>query len=190
MAHFIRTHALKPGKILSLHLREVACICKGKIGKDCEFGRVFQIGRIGGNFLIPMACTSVRMNDKLTFVDAIHEHALIFGAGCLNSVAADKGYYSKKNVKSAAEFAVREIGLQCSSRVKTAQNSQDLQDAKRLRDRRAGIEPLIGHAKRSGLGKSRMKSDFSTLASGYRSVLGFNLRQIERHFSGVMKKAA
>jgi len=190
VAHFIREHALKPGKILSLHLREVTCICKGKLGKDREFGRVFQLGRIGGNFLIPMACTSVRMEDKLNFGGAIAEHAAIFGSGCLESIATDKGYFSKANFKIAAKAGMREIGLQCPGRVKIKQSSENIVDAKRLRDRRAGIEPLIGHAKRFGLGKSRMKSDVSTLASGYRSVLGFNLRQIERHFSGVMKKAA
>lgn len=174
VAHFVRKHALKPGKILSLHLREVACACKGKLGKDCEFGRVFQLGRIGGNFLIPMACTSVRMEDKLNFGSAIIEHAAIFGDGRLDSIATDKGYYSKANFNIAANAGVREIGLQCPGRVKIRQSSENIVDAKRLRDRRAGIEPLISHAKRFGLGKSRMKSDISTLASGYRSVLGFN----------------
>jgi hypothetical protein len=130
------------------------------------------------------------MEDKLNFGSAIVEHAAIFGLGCLDSIATDKGYYSKANFKIAAQAGVGEIGLQCPGRVKIRQSSENITDAKRLRDRRAGIEPLIGHAKRFGLGKSRMKSDVSTLASGYRSVLGFNLRQIERHFSGMMKKAA
>jgi hypothetical protein len=59
-----------------------------------------------------------------------------------------------------------------------------------LRNRRAGIEPLIGHIKRGGqLGKSKMKSDQATLAAGYGSVLGFNLRQMIRHQQGKMKIA-
>ena len=49
-----------------------------------------------------------------------------------------------------------------------------------LFNRRAGVEPVIGHAKKFGLGKSRMKSDEATLASGYRSVTGFNLHQLVR----------
>lgn len=50
-----------------------------------------------------------------------------------------------------------------------------------LKRRRVGIEPLIQHAKSFGLGKSRMKSDATTLASGYRAVTGFNLHQLIRH---------
>jgi len=46
VAHFIRTHTIKPDKLLSFHCFEVACIRKGKVGKENEFGRVFQLGRI------------------------------------------------------------------------------------------------------------------------------------------------
>nr|WP_083821351.1 transposase [Legionella drancourtii] len=48
-----------------------------------------------------------------------------------------------------------------------------------LVNRRAGIEPLIGHAKHGGqLGQSRMKSDKGIESSGYTAVLGFNMRQL------------
>lgn len=54
-----------------------------------------------------------------------------------------------------------------------------------LANRRAGIEPLIGHMKHKGqLGRSRMKNDRSTLASAYASVGAFNLRQLIRHQLG------
>jgi IS5 family transposase len=49
----------------------------------------------------------------------------------------------------------------------------------------------FGHTKHGGqLGKSRMKSDATTLAAGYASVLGFNLRQISRRQRKGMAKAA
>jgi hypothetical protein len=55
----------------------------------------------------------------------------------------------------------------------------------RLADRRAGIEPLSGHAKQGGqLGQSRMKTDDTTLAAGYRAIGGFNLRQLRHHWLG------
>ncbi len=55
----------------------------------------------------------------------------------------------------------------------------------RLSNRRAGIEPLIGHAKQGGqLGHSRRKSDETTLAAGYAAIGGFNLRQLSRHQLG------
>ena len=60
----------------------------------------------------------------------------------------------------------------------------------RLADRRAGIEPLIGHAKQGGqLGQSRMKTDDTTLAAGYSAIGGFNLRQLLRHLLGKDIKA-
>lgn len=190
VAHFIRTRTIKAGKILSFHAREVACICKGKLGKDNEFGRVFQLGRIGGNFLIPLACHAIRMEDKSSLVPFIKEHIRIFGTGQLNSLGTDKGYYSKSNVAAAAKLGISEIGIQCPGNTKVNSKMQDPELARRLRDRRAGIEPLIGHIKQMGLSRSRMKSDRATLASGYRSVLAFNIRQIERHILGNLGKAA
>ena len=54
-----------------------------------------------------------------------------------------------------------------------------------LHDRRAGIEPLIGHTKHGGqMGRSRMKSDQTTLAAGYASLFAFNLRQLVRNLMG------
>jgi len=49
VGHFTRTNTIKTGKILSFHAKELACIKKGKLGKEYEFGRVFQLGRIKGN---------------------------------------------------------------------------------------------------------------------------------------------
>jgi len=58
-------------------------------------------------------------------------------------------------------------------------------------NRRSGIEPLIGHVKQGGqMGRSRMKSDNTIEASGYTSVLGFNLRQLIRHQKGKYDKKA
>ena len=60
----------------------------------------------------------------------------------------------------------------------------------KLANRRAGIEPLIGHIKRGGqLGRSRMKKDASTKAAGYTAVLGFNLRQTKHYLTGKHKSS-
>jgi hypothetical protein len=93
-------------------------------------------------------------------------------------VGADKGYYSNKNVKAVEALSINAEGLQRPSNVKYAPPEERVQE---LRNRRAGIEPLIQHAKSFGLGKSKMKSDLATLASGYRAVMGFNLHQLLRH---------
>jgi IS5 family transposase len=183
VAHFIKTHTLKTGKILSFHLLDVACISKGKVGKEREFGRVYQLGRIGGNFLMILPATSVRQEDKPSLIPMLKEHQAIFGEGVLKSMGTDKGYFTKANTEEALKI-VKEVGIQIPGNVKL---KRPISQA--LKDRRAGIEPLIGHAKRFGLAKSKAKSDITTLASGYRSVLGFDLHQMTRYLSGKVKMA-
>lgn len=180
VAYFIRTHTIKPDKILSFQCFEVACIRKGKVGKENEFGRVFQLGRIEGNFLIPCTCTDVRMEDKQSLLPAITEHRQIFGEQVLKAVGTDKGYYSAKNVREVEQAGVDAAGIQRPRKVKDHPPEESVRP---LRNRRAGIKPLIGHAKAFGLGKSKMKSDQTTLASGYRAVMGFNLHQLLRHLA-------
>jgi len=189
VGHFTRTHTIKAGKLLSFHARQLACINKGKLGKDKEFGRVFQLGRIAGNFMFVLESTSVMMNDKKSFIPLLEEHQDIFGQGVLETVATDKGYWTKKN-----KTVLKNLGVTTAGFAKPGKQSLENTDSalkEHLHNRRAGIEPLIGHIKRGGqLGKSRMKSDAATLAAGYGSVLGFNLRQLIRHQQGKMKIAA
>jgi transposase, IS5 family len=186
VAHFIRTHSIKPGKILAFHCSTVACIRKGKVGKENEFGRVFQVGRIGGNFLLVGACTSVRMEDSAALCPMIGEHQRLFGAGTLRSCGTDKGYYSAANQQYLQALpGLEEMGLQQPGRSPTTRWESERATLTRLADRRAGIEPLIGHTKQGGqLGHSRMKSDETTLAAGYAAIGGFNLRQLSRHQLG------
>ena len=49
-----------------------------------------------------------------------------------------------------------------------------------LSNRRAAIEPRIGHLKNRGLGRSRMKSDIGDLISGYRSAFSYNMTLLMR----------
>ncbi len=181
VAHFTRNHTMRSGKILSFTMKEVVCIKKGKAGKDKEFGRVFQVGRIGGNFLVPYTCTSLRMNDKNELKSALEEHEEIFGKEILDSVTADKGYYSQKNINFVKELTGNADGLQRPATVKDQVVGPQKEE---LYNRRSGVEPVIGHAKQFGLGKSKMKSDRATLASGYRSIMGFNIHQLMRNLKG------
>lgn len=174
VAHFIRTNSMKPGKILSLHAKDIACIVKGKAGKPHEFGRVFQLGRIGGNFVFTNLCTDLRMDDKKALPSLIEEHQTLFGDETLKSLATDRGYYSRQNNNATIDIEETHLGYQWAE--------QSDEDFYKLRGRRAGIEPIIGHVKKKGqLGRSRMKSDNNTLAAGYGAMVGFNLRQMIRH---------
>jgi len=174
VAHFIRTYTIKLGKRLSFHAKDIACIVKGKAGKPHEFGRVFQLGRIGGNFVFMNDSESLRMDDKHALPSMLDEHQRTFGEDTLESLATDRGYYSQVNKQTSMPIPDVHLGYQW--------EGQSEEDFIRLRDRRAGIEPIIGHIKKGGqLGRSRMKSDKATLAAGYGAGVGFNLRQLIRH---------
>jgi transposase, IS5 family len=186
VAHFIRTHSSKPGKLLAFQCRAGACIRKGKVGKENEFGRVFQVGRIGGNFLLVGACTALRMEDAASLPPMIATPQHLFGEGPLRSCGTDKSYYSAANRKDLRalpgleEEGLQQPGLDCNTR---AESERALR--RRLANRRAGIEPLLGHAQQGGqLGHSRMKADATTRAAGYAAIGGFNLRQLSRHQLG------
>ncbi|MCX6126705.1 MAG: hypothetical protein NTV34_18380 [Proteobacteria bacterium] len=206
VGHFTRTHSIKAGKILSLHASAVACIKKGKVGKDKEFGRVFQLARIKGNFMFVLESSSIRMNDKISLVPLLNEHQALFGEGVLKSVSADKGYWSSKNVKTAAKMKVTGIGIQAPSNIKNTRLLPTKEIQEKFRDPRAEIEPLIGHAKlAAGHPEATSVAEWnssiileahsSPCSSGlplasYGSICGFNLRQLIRYQGGKMKKAA
>jgi len=189
---FLIEGAMVPTKRISFHLKEVVCITKGKLGKKYQFGRVFQLGRIKGNFLFVGNCTSIHMPDKTSLELMMKEHEQTFGTVDINSVGTDKGYYSNKNEKMLVKRGVEEIGIQRPANIrKNPPKPISKECEEKLNNRRSGIEPLIGHVKQGGqMGRSRMKSDTTIEASGYTSVLGFNLRQLIRHQKGKYEKKA
>ena len=189
IAHFVETHTMIPTKIMSLYAEKVACIIKGKLGKPMEFGRVFQIARIPGNFLLIGKAQSLREEDTQAVPQMLQAHQNIFGTQIPESVATDKKYFSPKNINALKKIGVQNIGIQAPSTAKKLPFNISEEDALCLRDRRAGIEPLIGHLKHGGFGKSRMKSDQTTETSAYRCAAGFNLRQFIRHIDGTYQKA-
>jgi hypothetical protein len=179
---YIETGTASIEKRLSLHVSEVACFNKKKAHKKYEFGRTFQIGRLSiGNFLFVGKSNNVRMDDKKSLTPMLEEHAHLFGEDVLQSVATDKGYYSNKNVQALANKNIEQIGIQVPGNTKNKNINLSEEELTHLSNRRAGIEPLIGHAKQGGqLGRSRMKNDQNTEAAGYAAILGFNLRQTVR----------
>lgn len=178
--NFITTGTAEVTKRLCFHLNEVACFNKKKEHEKYEFGRAFQLVRTG-NFLFVAKSNSVRMDDKKSLLPIVDEYQDFFEIKNLNSVATDKGYYGANNVKGLIKRNVSKVGVQTPANVQNKQCTLSEEDASILSNRRAGIEPLIGHTKQGGqLGKSRMKNDKNIESSGYAAVLGFNLRQFSR----------
>ena len=186
VASFMCRGVMVPEKALSFHAKAISCFNKGKLGKGLQFGRAFQLGRLGGNFLLAGSCTSLRMEDTDSVRPMIEWHQSLFGQEMLKSCGTDRGYYSSANrqylesLESLDEFCLQQPGFD----IKSVSENDTVIHA-RLVNRRSGIEPLIGHAKHGGqLGRSRMKQDETTMAAGYSAVGGFNLRQLVRHLLG------
>ncbi|MBA8667540.1 transposase [Holosporaceae bacterium 'Namur'] len=185
---FILHKKIKADKVLSFHANEVQCFNKGN--KRISFGRSIQLGRIKGNFIISCPHDRVRMEDRHSIELMIRTHEELFGEGILGSVAADKGYYSKANHEVLSSSGIKEIGLQKPGRNSIPQSPNANEIESKLTNRRAGIEPLIGHMKNKWqLGRSKMKSDTTTLSAAFASMLGFNVHQLMRYASGRAKLA-
>lgn len=173
-------------KVFSFYRNEVDCFNKNRHFKGLEYGRQFQLGLIGGNFVFSMPNSSIRMADPIIFKDMIKTHIELFQTP-INSIATDKGYYSKANEKLALDFGIKEVGMQRPVRIlrNLPDNPIDDETKEKLFNRRSGIEPIIGHLKRGWqMGRSRSKTDRGTESSGFASVLGFNLRQMMRYLTG------
>ena len=160
--------------VLSHHLKDVVCISKGKSGKPFEFGRVFQVGRMAGNFIWSCVHDNIRMDDKSALAPMLAAHRQLTGGVKIREIATDKGYFSRQNEDAAIAAMVDNGALHLGYRY---EDVDEVSDA-RLRDRRGGLEAIIGHCKRGQLGLCRMKSDQATLAAGYSAFGGFNLRQL------------
>ncbi len=173
----------------SLHAYEVACFNKGKLNNRLEFGRAYQLGRLGGNFMIVGRCSSIHMPDAQSLPAMVRLHQDLFGQNTLQSIATDKGYYSFDNVVYLKAAAVKDVYLPRPERTLNAPADQTAPAVRQLlHDRRSGIEPLIGHVKHGGqMGKSRVKSDETTKSTGYAAVFGFNLRQLTRYLAGEVR---
>ena len=179
-------NAPRQSKIFSFHRNEVDCFNKNRHHKGLEFGRQFQIGRIEGNFVYSIPNNSIRMPDAANLKRMVIQHIELFQTP-IESIGTDKGYYSKENEQLALDFGVKAVAIQKPQRkLKDAPvNPITQEQLESLKNRRAGIEPIIGHLKKYWqMGRSRMKSDKTTEASGYCALLGFNLKQMIRHLTG------
>lgn len=126
------------------------------------------------------------MPDAQSLPKMLIEHQQLFGKGVLQSVAVDKGYYALKNEQLLINRGVPDLHLPRPNRMlNVAPETTPWSIRQLLHNRRAGIEPLTGHAKHVGqLGRGRMKSDEATKSAGYAAVFGFNLRQLTRYIAG------
>lgn len=153
--HWIRTGKVAHGKIISLWKMIPQAIKKGKLSKPVEFGRKWIINCYQGGYVLLAAPENPKISDQNTVLESLSLHHEVFEK-TPESYAADRGMHGQQNIELLLSAGVEKIGIQPKGRAKPMVSAEDLL---LLSNRRAGIEPRIGHLKNRGLGRSRMKSD-------------------------------
>jgi IS5 family transposase len=175
--YFLKNQKIKAGKILSLGRDMVTCIRKGKAGKLNEFGRIWFVAKIKGNYTFGFSPKDeVRQSDSESFDISLEQFNEIFSTSP-DSVSADQGFWSDNNIASCILSEVKEIGIHPRGNLNWLVNDEEVE---RLTNRRASVEGAIGNLKKRGMGKSKMKSDEATFLEGQRSFLSMNLSRFTK----------
>jgi hypothetical protein len=183
--YFIKHGKMKTSKILSLGRDMVTCIRKGKIGKLNEFGRMWFVAKLQGNYAFGFSPKEdVRLHDAEAFDAGLRQFKDIFNCPP-SSVTGDQGFWSESNIAACFANEVEEIGIHPRGNMNWLVNDEDIA---RLRNRRASTEGIIGHAKMRGMGKSKMKSDEGTHLEGQRAILSLNLSRFTKDLMKVSLK--
>ena len=173
--HYVRTGNAVANKILSFHQNEVACITKEKDDKKYFFGRRWQIIRLENNFCFGINSDDLKLNDAVTFPLALE--IMVTKLGFIPaSVGADCGYWSDENKDVCIDAGIKTIAIQPKGRKRHLIENEE--EREQMYNHRSGIEPVIGHLKKNGLGKSTRKTDKGTLLEGLKSFIAFNLKKL------------
>lgn len=162
----------KEPKVYALHAPEVECIGKGKAHKPYEFGVKVSFATTvapseGGQFIVHAKALPGNPYDGHTLKTVLPAIEAMTGA-TLSRVLADAGYKGH-NAPKAHKFRVYTQG----------QKRGVTQAIKRQFRRRAGIEPVIGHAKEDHrMGRNFLAHREGDAINAVLAAAGYNFRRI------------
>jgi hypothetical protein len=176
ITYWLNTGRVAKDKIVSLWKTIPQAIPRGKTGKAVEFGRKWIINCYHGGYMVVLAPDNPKISDQHCVIESLAVHSNVFDT-MPRTYGTDRGMYSQQNQEICLSAGIKKIGIQTKGRATPLVGPRIMRD---LSNRRAGIEPRLGHLKSRGLGRSRMKSDIGDLISGYRSALSWNLSLLMR----------
>lgn len=182
IAYWHRTGFVAANKIISVHMRELYSIVRGKVGKPIEFGLNWGITRLRGGFLLAtMAQDRRELVDAKFAVRAVDDCIGLFGKAP-RAYAYDRAGHSAKNVVTLRAKGVKEVGL--APRGSTAWSVSAKVREKLVRER-ALVEAGIGTVKsrRYGFNRPRARSARMMAYHAQRAVLGFNMNKLVRELA-------
>ena len=174
--YWLSTGKVAKDKIVSLWKLVPKAISKDKIGKPVEFGRKWIVNCYRRGYMLVMAHLNPKISDQHCVIESLSLHSTVFDT-MPRSYGTDRGMWSIENLELCLSAGIEKIAIQPKGQASPLVSRRD---HRILSNRRAGIEPRIGHLKTRGLGRSRMKSDAGDLISGYRSALSWNLSLLMR----------
>lgn len=157
------------GKILSLFEEHSAIIRKGKPDKPNEFGRLVRLDEVENGIISGYSIGIGNPADQQQWVPALEHHREIFGRAP-RLAAADRGFWSSENEKSAQELGVKRVVLPATGRLSAKRAKHQKQRWFRQgQGWRAGCEPRISTLKHQfGMKRARYKGD-----AGFQRYVGW-----------------
>jgi len=98
------------GKLLSIFEEQTETIRKGKAAKPTEFGKMVKIQEAENQIITHYEVYDKRPADQELLTPSIEKHKEVFGSAPA-LVAADAGFHSKANEKSATELGVKKLAV-------------------------------------------------------------------------------
>ena len=157
------------GKILSLFEEHTAVIRKGKPDKPTEFGRLVRLDEVENGIISGYAIAAANPADQQQWVPALENHKTVFGQ-MPHLAAADRGFWSSVNEKSALELGVTQVVLPATGRLSAKRAEHQKQRwFREAQGWRAGIEPRISTLKHQfGMKRARYKGE-----AGFQRYVGW-----------------
>lgn len=164
-ARVLRGDVRHENKVLSVFETHTEAIRKGKAAKPTEFGKMVKIQEAERQIVTDYQIEPRRIADSELLICSIQKHREIFGRAP-GMVAADAGFYSKNNERSATEMGVTHVAIpNRGSRSEEVRKRQRSRRFRRAQAWRTGCEGRISVLKRRhGLARCR-----------YRGIHGMNL---------------
>lgn len=155
-------------KIYSLHEPEVACIIKGKVHKKFEFGSKASIALTKDtNLIVGVASFRGNPHDSQTLEDTLQAVERTSGQRPKEGIC-DRGYRGKSTL-GATKISI--------PKQQKHKNSYQKQKVRKKFQRRAAIEPIIGHVKQDfRLGRNYLKGFLGDEINLILAAMAFNMK--------------
>lgn len=167
-----------PQRIVSFYDPEARAICKGKLDKPVEFGRTLELVQDSSGVIIHYDIEQGNPNDKTQLLSLLRQTKKSLRV-VPQEVAADRGFYSSKNVEKLRALGVQRVGIPKVGRLsKTERRHQHKKWFRKLWRFRCGMEAAISMLKRKfSLGRVLARGSPATAIWTGWAIFAYNLWQ-------------